>query len=254
MERVVASAQAAPEAAAKVIDDAAARLKTQSEADGERDALLLEMIGKFDALATSIESRAAEHHERVVGLEAKLHETYAQTAAAWSERLVEHQKAAEERAAEQHERVAALEAKLQETYAQTAESWSERLVEHQKAIEEASSQTATFVREAAEALQRGGADLTATSALFGTSVDRYRDASEKWLTGLSVMRAAAERAAQADAQDMLAAYLEQTREVFDSTLQFQRQLFNELRRIETREDVMTPRLLATGSTDAEAEE
>jgi len=214
MERVVASAQAAPEAAARVIDDAAARLKTQSEADAERDALLLEMIAKFDALAQSIEARAAEHHERVVGLEAKLAETYAQTAA----------------------------------------SWSDKLVEHQKAIEEAASQTNTFVKEAAEALQRGGADLTSMSELFGTSVDRYRDASEKWLTGLSVLRAAAERAAQADAQDMLAAYLEQTREVFDSTLQFQRQLFNELRRIEHRDDVVTPRLLATGTSEAEAEE
>jgi len=214
MERVVASAQAAPEAAARVIDDAAARLKAQSEADAERDALLLEMVEKFDALAKAIDARAAEHHERVAGLEEK----------------------------------------LQLTYAQTAESWSEKLVEHQKAIEEAASQTNTFVREAAEALQRGGADLTSMSELFGTSVDRYRDASEKWLTGLSVLRAAAERAAQADAQDMLAAYLEQTREVFDSTLQFQRQLFNELRRIETRDDVITPRLLATGTSEAEAEE
>jgi ABC-type transporter Mla subunit MlaD len=245
MEKVVASAQAAPEAAAKVIDDAAARLKAQSDADEQRDALLLDMIERFDALAKSIDARSAEHAERVVGLEAKLHETYAQTAESWTEKLSEHA-----------ERVAGLETKLQETYAQTAESWGEKLVEHQKAIEEAASQTNTFVREAAEALQRGGADLTSVSELFNTSVDRYRDASEKWLTGLSVLRAAAERAAQADAQDMLAAYLEQTREVFDSTLQFQRQLFNELRRIETREDVVSPRLLATGTeqVDAEAEE
>ena len=95
--------------------------------------------------------------------------------------------------------------------------------------------------------------------LFGSSVDRYREASDKWLTGLSTMRAVAERSAQVDAQDLLAAYLEQTREVFDQTLAFQRQLFAELRKTTTRtedaEIVSSPRLLSTGhDAPGEAEE
>lgn len=139
------------------------------------------------------------------------------------ERLDALATAIDARGAEHTDKVSALTERLQETYAQSA-----------------------------AALEKGGVELTSTAELFGASVDKYREASDKWLTGLSVLRAAAERAAQGDAQDMLAAYLEQTREVFDHTLQFQRQLFNELRRVESRE-FAPPRLLPTG-TEAEAEE
>jgi hypothetical protein len=182
MERVVASAQAAPEAAARVIANAAERLKKEGEANIERDARLELLVERLDALATAIDARGGEQTDRVAELSTKLHDTYEKTAAA---------------------------------------------------------------------LEKGGVELTSTAELFGASVDKYREASEKWMTGLAVMRAAAERAAQGDAQDMLAAYLEQTREVFDHTLQFQRQLFNELRQ---PRDFAPPRLLSTGTDPAEAEE
>lgn len=183
MEKVVASAQAAPEAAARVIEDAAERLRVEAEAKTERDTRLELLVERLDALATAIDARGAEHTDRVGDLAARLQETADRSAAA---------------------------------------------------------------------LEKGSVELTSTAELFGASVDKYREASDKWLTGLSVMRAAAERAAQGDAQDMLAAYLEQTREVFDHTLQFQRQLFNELRRVSPPEFAPT-RMLPTG-TDAEAEE
>ena len=104
----------------------------------------------------------------------------------------------------------------------------------------ANLRTTVIVKEAAEALARGGEGIGALGELFGASVDRYREASDKWLTGLSVMRAAAERAATGDAQDLLAAYLEQTREVFDHTVQFQRQLFAELRKSHVEVNVDHP--------------
>lgn len=197
LDGVVRSAQAAPEAAARVIDDAAARLRAEAEADSAREERLATLVERIDGLAARID---------------------AQTTA-------------------QAERLGILESKLEESYATTADAWTERLAAHQLAIEEGVRQTSTAMREAAEAVSKGGTELGSTATLFGGSVDRYREASEKWLMGLSAMRAAAERAAQADSHDLLAAYLEQTREVFDQSLQFQRQLFAELRRVAN-----TPRL------------
>lgn len=219
LDKVIASAQAAPEAAARVIDESAARLRAQADSDKARDEALLEVIARLEGLSSALESGAKEQAERV-GL---------------------------------------LESRLAETYEKTAGSWTETLAAQQQSLVDHGDKTVLAVREATEALGKGGAELASLSDLFGSSVDRYREASDKWLTGLSTMRAVAERAAQVDAQDLLAAYLEQTREVFDQTLAFQRQLFAELRKTSRAEDAeivaSSPRLLSTGHDAAgEAEE
>jgi hypothetical protein len=215
LDKVIASAQAAPEAAARVIDESAARLRAQADSDKTRDEALLEVIGRLEGLASALEHGAKE----------------------------------------QQERVGALEARLAETYENTASKWTESLAAQQQTLVDHSDKTVLAVREASEALNKGGEELASLSDLFGTSVDRYREASDKWLTGLSQMRAVAERAAQVDAQDLLAAYLEQTREVFDQTLAFQRQLFAELRKTRTEDAEIvssSPRLLST-TVDAAGE-
>jgi len=220
LDKVVASAQAAPEAAARVIDESAARLRAQAESDAARDAALLEVVARLEGLANALESGSKE----------------------------------------QAERVALIEGRLAETYEKTAATWTETIAAQQQSIVDGADKTVLAVREATESLQKGGTEIENLAQLFGGSVDRYREASDKWLTGLSTMRAVAERAAQVDAQDLLAAYLEQTREVFDQTLAFQRQLFAELRKTTTRaEDAeivsSTPRLLSTGhDAPGEAEE
>src|SRR5690606_14957893 len=96
------------------------------------------------------------------------------------------------------ETYASLEGKLAETYDRTAATWTERLAEHQKSVEEGVAQTGALVREAAEGLKASGVDLSSLAELFSSAVDRYKEASERWLTGLAAMRAAAERAAQGD--------------------------------------------------------
>jgi hypothetical protein len=86
----------------------------------------------------------------------------------------------------------------------------------------------------ADVLRDGGEDLTSVAQLFAGAVDRYREASDRWLGGLTALRTAAEQAAKGDAQDLLGAYLDQTREVFDHSMQFQRQLFVELRQLASK--------------------
>ena len=65
--------------------------------------------------------------------------------------------------------------------------------------------------------------------MFTLAVDRYRAASDKWLDALAAMEDAAARKGEADAVDVLGSYVDQTREVFEHSLEFQRELFAELR-------------------------
>ena len=253
---------------AEILSDTAAKTGRASSSTAEHLATYVEKLGAVrDELRADDDARA----ERIAAsTEARLEElarTVSDALATSMERVVASASAAPEAAARliedaavrlraegeaNAERDARLEL-LVERLDVLATAIDARGVEHtDRANELATKMQETFDRSAA-ALERGGVDLSSTADLFGASVDKYREASDKWLTGLTVLRSAAEHAAQGDAQDMLAAYLEQTREVFDHTLQFQRQLFNELRRLDSRE-FAPPRLLATGTEGAEAEE
>jgi hypothetical protein len=71
--------------------------------------------------------------------------------------------------------------------------------------------------------------MSAVAEMFGRAVDRYREANERWLASLPALEEAALRGSNGEGGDLLGAYLDQTREVFDHSLQFQRELFSELR-------------------------
>ena len=140
----------------------------------------------------------------------------------------------EARTAASETRLAALEGKLATTYEASSELLTERLTTHAQTLEDGVTQNLALVREAADVLRDGGEDLTSVAQLFAGAVDRYREASDRWLSGLTALRTAAEQAARGDAQDLIGAYLDQTREVFDHSMQFQRQLFVELRQLASK--------------------
>ncbi|MGZ3420083.1 MAG: hypothetical protein ACXVEE_19565 [Polyangiales bacterium] len=269
LDAVVKSTQAAPEAAARVIDDAAARLRIQLEAESAREARIGELVERVGTLATTVEAASVarlDAHAVATSEQLEAHlESLALSVAnslegvmksaentrnadaarderigALLERFDQLSQRIDAQTAANAERILELEIKLEEVYSKSADAWTERLAAHQASVEDGVLRTTVVVKEAAEALAKGGSDIGALGELFGASVDRYREASDKWLTGLSIMRAAAERAATGDAQDLLAAYLEQTREVFDHTVQFQRQLFAELRRAHVEVNVDHP--------------
>ncbi|MCC6557630.1 MAG: hypothetical protein IT372_32150, partial [Polyangiaceae bacterium] len=89
--------------------------------------------------------------------------------------------------------------------------------------------TTAVVREAADLVRAGGAEMASVSEMFAGAVDRYREASEKWLDSLGAIEDAIDRKERGETADLLGSYLDQTREVFDHSLQFQRELFSELR-------------------------
>jgi hypothetical protein len=269
LDAVVKSTHAAPEAAARVIDDAAARLRIQLEAESAREARIGELVERVGGLASTVEAASVarlDAHAVATGEQLEAHlealalsvanslegvmksaENVRSADAARDERIAQLLERFDQlsqridaQTAANAERILELEIKLEAVYAKSAEAWTERLAAHTSSVEDGVLRTTVIVKEAAEALAKGGEGIGALGELFGASVDRYREASDKWLTGLSVMRAAAERAATGDAQDLLAAYLEQTREVFDHTVQFQRQLFAELRKSHVEVNVDHP--------------
>lgn len=262
------SLRAASEQLGEILLDSAATMERSSLATAEHvSGYLGKLTAVRDELRADDDARADRIAESTEARLQALAKTVSEALAASMEQVVASALAAPEAAARliddaakrltiegqaNSERDARLEL-LVERLDVLATAIDARGVEHTDRVAELATKMQETYDKSAAALERGGVDLSSTAELFGASVDKYREASDKWLTGLSVLRAAAERAAQGDAQDMLAAYLEQTREVFDHTLQFQRQLFNELRRVETRE-FAPPRLLATGTEGAEAEE
>ncbi|MEO7093028.1 MAG: hypothetical protein ABI175_07250, partial [Polyangiales bacterium] len=184
-----------------------------------RDLLLTAHREVVDVATSGLARRA----EQDAGHDARL-ERLAESLAGLVSTIAAHTVASETR-------LAALEEKLATTYATSSEQLTERLTTHARTLEEGVTQNLALVREAADVLRDGGEDLTSVAQLFAGAVDRYREASDRWLGGLTALRVAAEQAARGDAQDLLGAYLDQTREVFDHSMQFQRQLFVELRQL-----------------------
>jgi hypothetical protein len=135
---------------------------------------------------------------------------------------------------EQAARLTAFEERLDAARRDAADALAARLADHARGMGESLGATAALVREASELLRAGGAEMTAVAEMFTGAVDRYRDASDRWLSSLGAIEDAIERREHGEATDLLGAYLDQTREVFDHSLQFQRELFSELRALKSR--------------------
>jgi hypothetical protein len=129
------------------------------------------------------------------------------------------------------ERAAALSADLDRDRSMYADRLAALLETHSKDVAASLTTTSESARGALDAVRAGGVELAAFVEMFAGAVDRYRDASERWLDNLSAIESAIEQRSGGEAVDLLGAYIEQTREVFDHALAFQRELFGELKQL-----------------------
>jgi hypothetical protein len=90
-------------------------------------------------------------------------------------------------------------------------------------------QTAEAVRRAAELVQAGGAEMTAVAEQFGAAVERQREAADQWLESLGQIESAVDEAGRGAAAEALDRRLAATQEIFATQLEFQRELFQQLR-------------------------
>ncbi len=165
------------------------RIGERDRADARRGMELDELIARMDALTESLELRSREQAERAIGLETRLERERVAAGTLLAEKLADH-----------------------------AAGWGQGL-----------DTTAGLVRGAAESVRASGGELTAVAEMFSGAVDRYREANERWLDNLSVIEGVIEKQGEGASVDLLAGYLEQTREMFDHSMAFQRELFAELR-------------------------
>jgi hypothetical protein len=112
-----------------------------------------------------------------------------------------------------------------------AQALGERLAEHAAGLASSIAHVTDVVLSAAESVKAGGGELSLVAEMFTSAVDRYRQGSEQWLDTLASLETALEKKAGGEAPDLLGAYLDRTREVFDHSLAFQRELFAELRAV-----------------------
>jgi hypothetical protein len=89
--------------------------------------------------------------------------------------------------------------------------------------------TGKLVDDAAQLLKSSGAEMATVAEMFGRSVERQRETAKTWLETLGELEGAIERVGRGAAADALGDQLASTQEVFARQLQFQRELFEQLR-------------------------
>lgn len=132
-------------------------------------------------------------------------------------------------AGEQSERLVQLEKQLEQAQASHAEGLSQQLGAQAERLGQGLETTTSLVQQAAELLKASSVEMGAVAEMFASSVERQREAANSWLESLGELEGAVERAGRGAAADALGDQLASTQEVFARQLQFQRELFEQLR-------------------------
>jgi hypothetical protein len=132
-------------------------------------------------------------------------------------------------ASEQAGRLLALEQKLEAAQAAQASALAAELSAHGERLSQGVSGATGVVHEAAELLKASSVELGAVAEMFAKSVERQREAANTWIESLGELEGAVERVGRGAAADALGDQLASTQEVFARQLQFQRELFEQLR-------------------------
>jgi hypothetical protein len=236
------SLEGAREALAKLVSvsDAQAERFTELESRLEASQVALaqrlsaELVGQAEQLAMLGEASRSGMQETVaklVGVTDQQAERFAQLEV----RLEQSQAALAERFAgiteQQAGRFSELEGRLEHSQAALAEKLAGELVGQASRIGEGLAGTSQLVAEAGALLKASSVEMGAVAELFAKSVERQREAAQSWLESLGELESAVERAGRGAAADALGDQLASTQEVFARQLQFQRELFEQLRNL-----------------------
>jgi hypothetical protein len=240
LERGAAQQAELSRAQLSALDAASQRLGQLAERVGEQLSTPLTVVAQLSersqhAMAlleqsgSALEGALARHDhavETLVGAAreqlARLQETAAEGTLAAVERVVSLSN-------EQAERLARFEAQLQAAQQGHGQELSEQLRAHAADLGRGLEGTGALVREAANLLKASSVELGAVGEAFARSVEQQREAASTWLESLGELEGAVERAGRGAAADALGDQLASTQEVFARQLQFQRELFEQLR-------------------------
>jgi len=204
-------------------------LAQRIERERAHDARTLTTMEQLDQGARLLEQNIKEQRgtiegfvERAGGLVAELATAARESAQTTLARLADS-------AEEQAMRWAKLESELADGRLEHARGLEEQLTAHAERLERQLGNAGAVVSQAAAIWKASSTEMQAIAELFASSVERQREASESWLESLGDIEAAVERSGRHAAADALADQLASTQEVFARQLQFQRELFEQLR-------------------------
>jgi hypothetical protein len=224
--QLVSTTEARLERISATLDRELSQRKEGERAHDERTLAAMERLGQTaDLLERSIaEQREALEGmvQRAGGLIAELATTARSSAESTLARLADS-------AEEQAMRWAKLESELADGRLEHARGLEQQLTGHAEQLERRLADAAAVVQQAAAIWKASSAEMQAIAQLFASSVERQREASDAWLESLGDIEAAVERSGRHAAADALADQLSSTQEVFARQLQFQRELFEQLR-------------------------
>jgi hypothetical protein len=234
VEKLAASTDARLERVSSLLhDELTERLASESAHDERARAALFRLEQSAGLLDQSI----ARQGSGVTELVTRVSDLLAQLTTAAQERAEATLSRLAESADEQATRFLQLSTALEAGRAEHARGLEDQLSQHAVQLEERLGKTSALVQDAAASWQASTVEMQAVADLFAKSVDRQREASDAWLESLGEVEGAVERAGRHAARDALSDQLASTQEVFARQLQFQRELFEQLRSLRT----VTPR-------------
>jgi len=182
-----------------------------------------------DLARTEQTERVVKQLDESLGLTAmRIDEVLSQRAAADAEQA-ERAKTAFEALAAGAQSLEHVLASLQAHQTAHAKLLSEELNAHAQHLGKGLESTTALVHEAATVLKANSVEMAAVAEMFAASVERQREAAKTWIESLGEIEGAVERAGRGAAADALGDQLASTQEVFARQLQFQRELFEQLR-------------------------
>ncbi|AKF04250.1 hypothetical protein [Sandaracinus amylolyticus] len=242
-------AEEAGAAAERVVSATRDEITTRDAAERAQAARAEAVLSGLARTAEQVSARAGEvlaaHAERQGELEARwiaAHEAAERAQAARTEAVLSGLAAAAEQVAQradrvlddQAERQTALEARWLAAHDASAARLVALLEQHAEGLAQGLAATRSLVDDTAGLLRASGVEMGAVAEVFTSAVDRYREASAACLSALAGLDDAVDHAGKKAAIDLLTDYLDQTREVFEHSLEVQRELFAELRALRGR--------------------
>jgi uncharacterized protein (TIGR03382 family) len=149
----------------------------------------------------------------------------------------------------QAERFAELEAAIERGRDEHARGLAAQLQEHAGELEKRLAEAGRAVEEAAGVWRASSAEMQALTELWSRSVEQQREAAQDFSESFADVEGAVERAGHEAARAALSDQLAATQEVFTRQLQFQRELFEQLRGLRSP----APRVAQGAETHGEAD-
>jgi phage-related tail protein len=192
----------------------------------ERAEQAFERVQHSAALQESALSRQSAEVEGLITRVGKLLPELVDAAQAGATQTLERlQHTADEQAA----RFAELEAAIERGRDEHARGLASQLQSHAEDLERRLTETSRSVEEAAAVWRASSAEMQTVAELFTNSVEKQREAAQAFSESFADVEGAVERAGRDATREALSDQLAATQEVFTRQLQFQRELFEQLR-------------------------